>query len=281
MSLEAVNRRLIASPAARALLLPLRLAMSVRLIWAYARVVVSWLARSREHTNFTYAITSRSERHLAWFVARIAEVPVQQVEALQRELWADSDLRAQIQVAASVSPRRGSIDPDPLYGRRVAWYTLVRLLKPQIVVEAGVDKGLGTLVLAAALLRNTAEGSPGQVIGMDINPAAGSLIGGQYAEVIDLRHGDSVALLRDITDVVDIFIHDSNHDHDHESAELRAVFLHMSKRGLLLSDASADSDALDDFCRETHLPFAFAAEQVAGHWMTPQGVGVGLLGRQG
>ncbi len=38
-----------------------------------------------------------------------------------------------------------------------------------------MDKGLGSVVLAAALLRNAAEGHPGRLTSLDINPEAGYL----------------------------------------------------------------------------------------------------------
>jgi predicted O-methyltransferase YrrM len=43
------------------------------------------------------------------------------------------------------------------FGRRLGWYILVRSQKPRIIVETGVDHGVGSLVLTSALLRNKSE----------------------------------------------------------------------------------------------------------------------------
>lgn len=82
------------------------------------------------------------------------------------------------------------------YARRVGWYAFIRALKPEHVVETGVDKGLGTCVIAAALLRNAAEDRPGRVTSIDINPEAGYLARQQpWSEVVDLVIGDSITTL--------------------------------------------------------------------------------------
>ncbi len=121
--------------------------------------------------------------------------------------------------ATARSDRRRLADPDVHLHRRLGWYALVRELQPECVVETGTDKGLGSVVLAAALLRN----GHGRLITMDINPTAGYLIGGPYAAVTELRVGDSLASLGAMQEPVDFFLHDSWHSRDHELAEYQAV----------------------------------------------------------
>ncbi|MGU9956682.1 MAG: hypothetical protein ACNYPI_03275 [Arenicellales bacterium WSBS_2016_MAG_OTU3] len=55
--------------------------------------------------------------------------------------------------------------------------------KPKTVIETGIDKGMGSVVLASALLRNIEEGFPGEYFGTDINPDAGYMFNGKYAKV--------------------------------------------------------------------------------------------------
>src|SRR5207248_9880418 len=66
------------------------------------------------------------------------------------------------------SRERHNCDVEPRYGRRLGWYALTRATKPRVLVETGVDRGLGTAVLAAAMLRNAQEGAPGLVYATDI-----------------------------------------------------------------------------------------------------------------
>ncbi|MGH8488547.1 MAG: class I SAM-dependent methyltransferase [Gammaproteobacteria bacterium] len=88
------------------------------------------------------------------------------------------------------------------------------------MVETGVDKGLGSCVLAA-LLRHAAEGFPGRYYGTDINPAAGGLFCGEYARTGRILYGDSVRSLAQLDEPIDFFINDSDHSADYEALEIR------------------------------------------------------------
>jgi Methyltransferase domain len=270
-----VARRFLArSRGARLLLLPYRLVLAIRLVTVYIITVGSWLVRSAEHTNFTYDISKRNLRQLAWFVSLLTGAPVERVAQLQVELLEDADLREYIAHEAKNSVRSGLIDPDARFGRRVVWYTLVRIQKPHLVVETGVDKGLGTLVIASALKRNAQEtGVRGRCVAIDINPEAGTLLGQEYAEFIDLVIDNSLSALERLEDI-DLFIHDSDHDYGYEFAELTLAAPRLAPNGLLLSDAASASDALDDFSRQNDLVYLYAAEEPVRHWMRGQGVGV-------
>ena len=52
----------------------------------------------------------------------------------------------------------------------------MRATKPKIVVETGTEKGLGSLVLAEALIKNES----GRLITIDMEPSSGLLIGPEY-----------------------------------------------------------------------------------------------------
>jgi hypothetical protein len=82
-------------------------------------------------------------------------------------------------------------------------------LKPGLVVETGVDKGLGSVVLASALRRNRAEGFPGEYLGNDINPHAGFLLQETYALGGCIAIGDSIEMLKKLEANIDLFINDS------------------------------------------------------------------------
>src|SRR5262245_5803522 len=172
---------------------------AMRVLRHDARVVAAsarWLVTSREHHNYTYELTSLNLEHLAWFVAGVCATPVATVRGYLAEIAGDEALREHIRVATAASPRRGLADRQARYGRRVGWYAMVRARRPAHVVETGVDKGLGTVVLASALLRNAGEGFPGRVSAIDINPEAGYLVrSGRWSQVVDLRYGDSVEML--------------------------------------------------------------------------------------
>jgi hypothetical protein len=268
---HSIRRRVAGSRLSRAAALPVR----ARGVLSYdARMVrrqVKWLATSREHTNLTLPLDPANEEHLAWFVAHVTAQPVATIHGYLQELRDDAALRDHIRQVTLSSPRRGLADPDARYGRRMGWYALTRALRPARVVESGVDKGLGSVVIAAALGRNAAEGSPGRLTAIDISADAGFLITGRYADLVDRRLGSSLDVLADIGPV-DIFIHDSDHDPAYEQAELDTVEPWMTEPGVLISDNP--SGVLPAYAERTHRQFLFFQERPHYHWAVGEGFGV-------
>lgn len=234
-----------------------------------------WLWTSREHHNFTYDLTPLNLEHLAWFVATVCDAPVAAVRGYLAEIAGDERLRTHILTATGSSARRGLADREVRYGRRMGWYAMVRLTKPAHVVETGVDKGLGTCVLAAALLRNAEEGHPGRVTAIDINPEAGYLVrSGPWADVVDLVYGDSIRTLAQLDRPVDLFLHDSDHTLAHERAEFRAAEPHLAPGAYLVTDNVTKGVVLCAHAEATGRRFLAFAERPARHWYPGDGIGV-------
>jgi hypothetical protein len=261
-----LREKIAAGRLARAAALPSRVSTVARHDVRVLADSVRWLVLSREHTNFTYDLEPGNVEHLAWFVATVADAPVETIRGYLAELENDGALREHLENRAAASPRRGLTDRRVRYGRRAGWYALVRALRPEHVVETGTDKGLGTCVLAAALLEN----GHGRVTTIDTNQASGSLLGGTYADVVDRRVGDSLALLPGLAPV-DLFIHDSLHTAEHEAAELEAVPL--AGNALALSDNAHVTDALSEWARRTNRRFLYFQERPRDHWYPGAGIG--------
>jgi predicted O-methyltransferase YrrM len=241
-----------------------------RVVAASAR----WLFTSREHHNYTYDLTPLNLDHLAWFVSTVCGTPIAVVRDHLAEIAADSALREHIRAATASSARRGLAERHIRYGRRVGWYALVRALKPAHVVETGVDKGLGTAVLAAALLRNADEGRPGRITAVDINPEAGYLVRtGAWSRVVDLVYSDSIAALTALDRPVDIFLHDSDHSVAHERNEFTAAEPKLSASALLLTDNAAKTTVLSEYAEKTGRHFLAFTERPQRHWYPGDGIG--------
>ena len=164
-------------------------------------------------------------------------------------------------------------DLDMGYGRRIGWYALVRALKPRTVVETGVDKGLGSCVLAAALLRNRAEGYQGQYFGTDINPRAGWLFQGAYRQAGEILYGDSIESLERMQSQIDLFINDSDHSAEYEEREYACIASKLSNSAVVLGDNSHVTDKLYQFAVSTDRHFLFFSEKPADHWYPGAGIG--------
>jgi predicted O-methyltransferase YrrM len=187
------------------------------------------------------------------------------------ELENDQDLRMAIREAVSSSPRRRIMDSEVEFGRRLAWYALVRSLKPRHVVETGTDRGLGTLVLASALIRN----GLGAVTTIDTNPDSGDLIVDPWDRVISRRVGDSIEILSELKNI-DLFIHDSDHSYGHEMNEFVAISQNLTDQSMVLSDNSQSETALLDWSSGEGRRFSYFVEEPNQFWAKGGAIGIAI-----
>lgn len=275
MDATKLRRAIARTPLAPVAAFPKRLARVVRHDAKVLRTSARWLVTSREHHNYTYELTKLSRHHLAWFVSVVCDVPVKQVRAYFAEIESDDVLRRHIESATAGAARRGLADRQVRYARRIGWYAIVRATKPAHVVETGVDKGLGSCVLAAALLRNAADGQPGRVTSLDINPEAGYLARtAPWSEVVDLVIGDSIASIAALDRPVDLFLHDSDHSRAHEKREFEAVEGRLAPGAILLTDNVTATNVLAEHAERTGRRFLAYRETPANHWYPGDGIGV-------
>ncbi|MEV1331084.1 class I SAM-dependent methyltransferase [Micromonospora costi] len=254
---------------------PKRLASVARHDSKVLRTSARWLVTSREHHNYTYELTSLSRHHLAWFVSVVCDLPVKQVRGYLTEIESDDALRRHIEHATAQAARRGLADRKVRYARRIGWYAIVRATRPSHVVETGVDKGLGSCVLASALLRNADEGHPGRLTSLDINPEAGYLARAEpWSEVVDLVIGDSIASIAALDRPVDLFLHDSDHSRAHEKREFEAVESKLAPGAVLLTDNVTATNVLAEHAERTGRRFLAYRETPADHWYPGDGIGV-------
>lgn len=233
-----------------------------------------WLFTSREHTNYTFELTPTNLEHLCWFIATVARTDVATVRAHIDEIDG-GDFRERVRATAHRSPRRYMWDAEVRLGSRIGWYALVRAVKPQHVVEAGIDKGLGTVILAEAIRVNSAEGHPGRITAIDINPEAGDLVvGSEWEDVVNLVHDDSVTVLQGLGGPVDLFIHDSVYTDEHEQAELDALLPLLSDRAVMMNARAATTLVLPRMAESRGWNYLSFQEQPDGHWFTGDSVGI-------
>ncbi|MET7708472.1 class I SAM-dependent methyltransferase [Micromonospora sp. NPDC005413] len=270
-----LRRAIARTPLAPVAAFPKRLRTIARYDAKVLRSSARWLVTSREHHNYTYDLTPLSRNHLAWFVSVVCDIPVKQVRAYLGEIESDDTLRQHLLAAIADSDRRRLADKEIRYARRIGWYAIVRATRPKHIVETGVDKGLGSVVLAAALLRNAQEGHPGRVTSLDINPEAGYLARvAPWSEVVDLVIGDSIASIGALERPVDLFLHDSDHSRAHEKREFDAVEPKLAPGAVLLTDNVTSTNVLAEHAERTGRRFLAYRESPANHWYPGDGIGV-------
>ena len=233
-----------------------------------------WLLTSRETTNFTYDLEEHNRLYLASMLSDILNVNFSTIETYITEIESNDRLKRHIADMTANSDLAFMADAQVRFGRRIGWYATARALKPRVIVETGVDKGLGSCILTAALRKNKEEGFDGKYYGTDINPEAGYLLRGDYAELGRILYGDSLQSLAKLEDEIDMFINDSDHSAEYEYQEYLTVFDKLSSHAIVLGDNSHCSDSLLKFSLETGRHFIFFQEKPLRHWYPGAGIGI-------
>ena len=262
-------RRLRRSPVGPYLNLPRRAVRVLPYALKPAMRAASWLFRSREDTNHTYAISAKSVRYLAHAIAVVTGCRPDEARGYIDEALGDEALRRHVVDAVRTGPDRSYSDARADFGRRLGWYAVARITRPAVVIETGVDKGLGSVLIAAALLRN----GHGRYYGTDIDPSAGRLLSGPYAAVGEILYGDSLASLAAFDRPIDLFINDSDHSADYEAREYRAIAAKLAPGAIVLGDNVDYTDALVRWSEEAGRGFLCWMEDPVDHWFPGAGIG--------
>lgn len=227
--------------------------------------VARWAFASRERVNFTYDTTRESQLLLCATIAEIATCDMRSVVAHLDQILSDPELIAHVEADNRASRHR--VDPGFRPGRRIAFYLLVRTLKPRFVVEAGVDRGLGAILISRALALNAAAGHVGDYLGIEFDTNKPIPLYDNFAGRIGrIERGDSVAIVDGIDRQIDLFIHDTTTHEVHVTAQLAALKPKLSPHGVIASSWTTrpviDFAMCNDFGLLTH------QEQTVGHWFS-------------
>ena len=236
-----------------------------------------WLLRSNETTNFTYDISPLNKQYLISFISVITGKNVSEIQKYIIEVENDAELKNHITNYTKQSAEQYMADLNPEYGRRIGWYATIRAKKPKIVIETGVDKGLGSCIITAALIKNTEEGHPGRYYGTDINHRAGYLLKGKYADFGEILYGDSIESLKKFNGQIDIFINDSDHSPEYEWEEYQIIKNKLSDDAIILGDNSHTNTKLLQFSMDEGRKFLFFQENPLKHWYPGDGIGASYI----
>jgi predicted O-methyltransferase YrrM len=236
--------------------------------------ILKWGFQSREDTNYTYDLTETNIIYLSQIIAHITGKDIKLILEYIEEARNDQELKEHIIKETLKSYFKNRADLEVHFGRRLGWYAFVRIMKPQIVVETGVDKGLGAVLLCAGLLKNKGEGFSGRYYGTEINPNGGYLLKGKYQEIGRILYGDSIGSLSKFNETIDLFINDSDHSTTYEYKEYLTIKDKITDKSILLGDNSHCTDKLSVFSIETDRDFLFFQEQPKNHWYPGGGIGI-------
>ncbi len=230
-----------------------------------------WLWKRREFTNFTYDLKPANKEYLAWFVSSVCDVSITEVIDYFNEIESNEIFQNELATRMKSNKRGNEFENISFWGRRLGWYAIVRATKPNLVVESGTEKGLGSVILSEALLQN----GSGRLITIDIDPNSGWLIMDRHLQNTERIIDSSLAVLEHL-EQVDLFIHDSDHRLDYETKEYELVGLRLSDTGYILSDNSHVSSVLSKWSLANRRRFMYFAEQPHNHWYRGAGIGISM-----
>ncbi|HKU53850.1 MAG TPA: class I SAM-dependent methyltransferase [Rhizomicrobium sp.] len=228
-----------------------------------------------ETHNFTYDLTDENLRYLAETIAVATNKRPAEIETFIEEAINDTGLRSYFD--SKMAAYHGQQSPKGVrspFSRRLGWYAVTRTIKPRLIIETGVERGHGALMLCAALLKNRDEGFTGHYIGTDIDIKAGWLLTEPYSQMGKVLFGDSIASLKTLSGPVDLFINDSDHSAEYEAWEYEVIAPLLSSRALILGDNAHVTDKLARFSRRMERHFLMFDEKPKDHWYPGAGIGI-------
>ena len=212
---------------------------------AMLRPVDVWKSKRHELRLSEYSKYSMS------FDRSVAVLVKSNADALMAELEG-SDFLRHVEYCVKQLEGTGSIDTES----GMLLYLLTRTLRPEIVVETGVAKGISS----SFILKGLDQNNRGKLYSIDLhyregvavplNKTLGWAIPGELKRRWTLLLGESTKVLPKLlhdTGNIDVFFHDSRHTYKTMMSEYNIVWPYLRAGGLLLSDDATSNDAFLDF----------------------------------
>lgn len=125
-------------------------------------------------------------------------------------------------------------------------YNLIRVTKPDIIVETGVLDGFSSRIMLEALSKN----KRGRLFSIEISKDVGHLVPqhlrGRWRLVVGTPNMALKNALRK-SSKIDIFMHDSNHSYDQMKMEFELAMQRIKEGGIILSDDVYVNNAFIEF----------------------------------
>lgn len=250
----------------RILLLPYRATIALQSVLGPVKKIFPWLFGSREYTSWTYHLTEDNIAEICNIAAMSTRCSIGEVLAFKDEFFHDAWLADYVKEQTLKSAYKAYSDPELKVGRRFLLYILVRIKKPKIIVEAGVDKGLGSVVMCRALQKNRKEGYSGRYFGVDVHaPQRAFLFSEAFEAEGVIVQSDSVEFLKAHAESIDFFLHETHSSPDHLQNTFDALWPKLSPLGCFC--APWVTSQLIDLLQPTAQYFTFR-ENPKNHWFS-------------
>lgn len=224
---------------------------------------LKWIFFGKEISNLTYEISNTDE--MLHTCQIITNEEIEKIDQFLKEINFDKeDFKKFFSKNFYQSYKNKNI-----FGRRMLWYILVRCLKPELVIESGVDKGLGSALMIYAQYKNTEDQKDKnfEYIGTDIKEKKNFLFNYENLKFKNFKFifDDTLKFLSSFdTKKKIIYISDAEHNYDFELKEFNLIKKNLIDNSLIISDNNSGS--LSSFSIENKKKLIYFHEETKNFW---------------
>ena len=222
--------------------------------------LLRWIFFDEELSNFTYKIKNKNE--IIHIINVLTGAGYKEIISILDEVNINNSNMKKV-----FSDKYFKRYDSDIFGRRLIWYAITRIIKPDIVIESGVFEGLGSALLTMGLFQNFKENPKirPKFIGIDIK-LKNYYLNPQFDKIdIELNEIDSIDFLNKFNEKKKIlYISDAKHDPEFEKKEYNLISKNLIKNSIIISDNG--SEALSEFSILNNKKILCFTEQVSEHW---------------
>lgn len=116
-----------------------------------------------ELDTFSYNLSNSNE--ILSKLSKFFDIDVSHLQRYRKEFFNHSDLNRITFLSNLFDPGYKLV---PKFGRYFSLFIIIRILKPDLIIELGVKDGLGSIVYLKSLALNRQEGNFGELFGVDL-----------------------------------------------------------------------------------------------------------------
>ena len=224
---------------------------------------LKWIFFGREISNFSYEINNIDE--ILHTCQIITSSEIHKLKNILNEInFENSDLKDFFS-----DNFFNNYEKKNIFGRRLLWYILVRSLKPNLVIESGVDKGLGSALMIYAQYKNTQEekNKNFEYVGTDIIEKKNFLFNFKNSKfkMYKFIFEDTLKFLQNFKDKKKIiYISDAEHNYDFELKEFNLIKKNLIDNSVIISDNNSGS--LSSFSIKNNKKLIYFHEEPKNFW---------------
>ncbi len=224
--------------------------------------IIKWIFFGKEISNFVYEIENQEE--IIEIVNVITGIKFEKLNAILKEIDPkNEDFRSFFS-----ENYFKDFSNKIIFGRRMIWYLIVRVMKPTIVIESGVERALGSGLLIYALYMNHKEDNiENEFIGIDIKEIKKPYFNFENKKYLNYKFNtnDSIDFIKNFNRKSKIvYISDAEHNYDFELEEYTEIQLKMLEGSIIISDNN--SGALSEFSRKHNKNMLIFKESPKNTW---------------